>query len=521
MLDPTFGTGGKLTIDLPGHAEAATDVLLRADGRILAVGRVGRAGSVPTVYDAGLVQLNPDGTLDTSFGVSGVRVQADYGGTSVVGPVKAVLQADGRVLVAATAGASRPNARGRLMRFSVSGTQENATPGAFTAAVTEDLAILPNGEIYLAYDFGNTGGYTGYVDKYRTAPSTGTLTSVSRAAPRYSTTSRSSRGPTPTPRTEDGTLTVPAAAGVLANDVLTRPIAPTVSVWTFPAFGLVTLSADGSFTYTPRPDFAGQDSFTYWISDGVAVSAQTVVWITVAPANDPPAAAADSYTLDEDGPPLTVAATPPPGTDPSLAVRYSFDEGAVGSGPAYDLGPAPADTGRFVNGAGRSGAAGANGSRGAAAFGPSGSLLTAGDVNAIDAATSLTVSFWLNLRGNPRDGDVLVEDMPPSFPIPPQGIWGWRLVTTAAPGQTPTAASFRPALSVSMSAGTSGSLATIPLQTNLSADGRWLFLAFTLQNGTQGSEGNYFVGDESAAVTNPQVRHSSTRCSSAGATPPR
>ncbi|HVK11128.1 MAG TPA: tandem-95 repeat protein [Gemmataceae bacterium] len=504
-LDPTFGTGGKVTIDLPGYAEAATDVLLRADGRILAVGRVGRDGPVPTVYDAGLVQLNPDGTLDTSFGVSGVRVQADYNGTSVVGPVKAVLQADGRVLVAATAGASRPNARGRLMRFSVSGTQENAVsgPGSFIPAVIEDLAILPNGEIYLAFDYGNTGGFTGYVDKYRTAPSTGTLTATTVSAQVLDNEPFFPRADAYT-AAEDGTLTVPAASGVLANDVLTRPIAPTVSVWTFPVFGLVTLNADGSFSYTPRPDFAGQDSFTYWISDGVAVSAQTIVRITVAPTNDAPAAAADSYTLDEDGPPLTVAATPPPGTDPSLTVRYNFDEGVVGSGPAYDLGPAPADNGRFVNGAGRAGSVGANGSRGAAAFGQSGSLLTAGDVNAIDAATSLTVSFWLNLRGNPRDGDVLIEDMPPSFPIPPQGTWGWRLITTAAPGQTPTAASFRAALSVSMSAGSSGSLATIPLQTNLSADGRWLFLAFTLQNGTQGSEGSYFVGSEAAAVTNPQ-----------------
>ena len=40
--------------------------------------------------------------------------------------------------------------------------------------------------------------------------------------------------------------------------------------WSGPAHGVVTLDADGSFTYTPEADFFGEDSFTYRASDGDA-----------------------------------------------------------------------------------------------------------------------------------------------------------------------------------------------------------------------------------------------------------
>ena len=66
---------------------------------------------------------------------------------------------------------------------------------------------------------------------------------------------------------EDTTLTVPAP-GVLPNysdpdgDTLTA-----VKV-TDPSHGSLTLNADGSFTYTPNPDYHGSDSFTYKANDG-------------------------------------------------------------------------------------------------------------------------------------------------------------------------------------------------------------------------------------------------------------
>ena len=63
-------------------------------------------------------------------------------------------------------------------------------------------------------------------------------------------------------------LTV-AAPGVLANDTDADPLdSLAASVAVNPSHGTLTLSADGSFTYTPVSDFTGIDSFTYTASDG-------------------------------------------------------------------------------------------------------------------------------------------------------------------------------------------------------------------------------------------------------------
>jgi len=67
-----------------------------------------------------------------------------------------------------------------------------------------------------------------------------------------------------------------------------------------PAHGSVTLAGDGSFTYTPAPDFNGSDSFTYKASDGQADSNVATVTITVNPVNDTPVAEPQAATTDED-----------------------------------------------------------------------------------------------------------------------------------------------------------------------------------------------------------------------------
>lgn len=101
---------------------------------------------------------------------------------------------------------------------------------------------------------------------------------------------------------EDTPLNV-AAPGVLGNDSdpETDPItavldAPPASAASF------TLNADGSFDYTPDPDFNGSDSFTYFANDGQADSASATVSITVNATNDPPVAQDDSAVTDEDQP---------------------------------------------------------------------------------------------------------------------------------------------------------------------------------------------------------------------------
>lgn len=102
---------------------------------------------------------------------------------------------------------------------------------------------------------------------------------------------------------EDKPLAI-STSGVLFNDLDPEDDPLTASVQTPPAHGTLTLNTDGSFTYTPAPDFNGVDSFVYRACDNATPSLcdTAIARITVRPLNDPPIANADNYTLDEDVP---------------------------------------------------------------------------------------------------------------------------------------------------------------------------------------------------------------------------
>jgi hypothetical protein len=124
--------------------------------------------------------------------------------------------------------------------------------------------------------------------------------------------------------TEDNTLTV-AAPGVLGNDTDPDGDALQAEKVSDPANGTVTLRANGSFDYTPNPNFSGDDSFTYRASDGSATSAPSAVHITVRSVNDPPSFQA--------GPDQSVSATAGAQTVTGWATQIS-------AGPANESGQA-------------------------------------------------------------------------------------------------------------------------------------------------------------------------------------
>lgn len=88
--------------------------------------------------------------------------------------------------------------------------------------------------------------------------------------------------------TEDTTLTVPAMMGVLANDADVEMQTLTAELVTAPSAAAFTLAPDGGFTFTPVANFSGDVTFVYRASDGSAVSADTVVTISVQNTNDAP-----------------------------------------------------------------------------------------------------------------------------------------------------------------------------------------------------------------------------------------
>nr|WP_240451355.1 cadherin-like domain-containing protein [Wenzhouxiangella sp. XN201] len=99
---------------------------------------------------------------------------------------------------------------------------------------------------------------------------------------------------------EDVALAV-TAPGVLGNDTDPESDPLTATLETGPANAdSFTLNPDGSFDYTPAPDFNGSDSFTYVASDGQAESAPATVTITIEPVNDVPSAQDDAFDVNED-----------------------------------------------------------------------------------------------------------------------------------------------------------------------------------------------------------------------------
>jgi VCBS repeat-containing protein len=108
---------------------------------------------------------------------------------------------------------------------------------------------------------------------------------------------------------EDTTLIVTADLGVLDND--SDPDGDTLiaNLVSGTGNGTLNLNSDGSFTYTPAPNFNGTDSFEYEADDGNGGRDTAIVTLTVVPVNDSPAASPDSYSTPED----TVLNVPAPG----------------------------------------------------------------------------------------------------------------------------------------------------------------------------------------------------------------
>jgi hypothetical protein len=81
--------------------------------------------------------------------------------------------------------------------------------------------------------------------------------------------------------TDEETLLSVAAPGVLGNDTDADSDPLTAVLDNTTSNGTLTLNPDGSFDYTPNPDFNGIDSFTYFANDGTANSnlAATVTMI--------------------------------------------------------------------------------------------------------------------------------------------------------------------------------------------------------------------------------------------------
>ena len=102
---------------------------------------------------------------------------------------------------------------------------------------------------------------------------------------------------------EDSTLSVDASLGLLANDSDANGDRLTATLVRGPLVGALTLSEDGSFTYTYAPlrdwppDWPGTDEFVYAAYDGMEYSHSVAVSVTVYPVDDAPVAVDDAFDV--------------------------------------------------------------------------------------------------------------------------------------------------------------------------------------------------------------------------------
>ena len=97
-----------------------------------------------------------------------------------------------------------------------------------------------------------------------------------------------------------GSEDTPVNGTLVATDVDSAAL--TYALGTQAAHGTAVVNSDGTFTYTPNPDFNGTDSFTFLANDGEADFERRDHQPFVAAVNDPPAAQDGSASGTEDTP---------------------------------------------------------------------------------------------------------------------------------------------------------------------------------------------------------------------------
>jgi uncharacterized delta-60 repeat protein len=95
-LDTTFDSDGKASPSTGGTNPTASRVEVQSDGKILVVGK--DTTNSGTNYRLVIVRLNSDGSLDTSYGTSGIAAP-DVNNVGSFGVYKTLIQSDGKLLI--------------------------------------------------------------------------------------------------------------------------------------------------------------------------------------------------------------------------------------------------------------------------------------------------------------------------------------------------------------------------------------------------------------------------------------
>jgi uncharacterized delta-60 repeat protein len=99
-LDPSFGSGGKVTTDFSNSSDRSAAIAIQSDGKAVVAGST--VINISTQHDFALARYNSDGSLDASFGEGG-KVKTDFFGLGDEAHAIAV-QGDGKIIAAGISG---------------------------------------------------------------------------------------------------------------------------------------------------------------------------------------------------------------------------------------------------------------------------------------------------------------------------------------------------------------------------------------------------------------------------------
>jgi uncharacterized delta-60 repeat protein len=165
--DASFGTQGSVLTDFGvGGQDRARDMLLQPDGKIVLAGTEAHAtGGVYSEVNFGAARYNADGTLDAGFGMAGLAVirLANY----AINGHAAVLQPDGAIVIAgqarANGGSFQDTAVARLLpdgsmdtAYGVAGIRRVNLSSGYDDFATDAL-LMPDGKLILSLFQGPNG----------------------------------------------------------------------------------------------------------------------------------------------------------------------------------------------------------------------------------------------------------------------------------------------------------------------------------------------------------------------------
>ena len=198
-LDTTFNGSGKLVASMSTGSDEIAAIALQPDGKIVGAGWAEISGTQDSMS---VTRVNADGTVDTSFGTSGVA-NVNFG-TATSNGYAVALQADSRIVVS-----------GKV--FSSSTSTDDFAVARLTTSGALDTSFGTNGVV--GTDFGNHNRLFGMA-----LLSNGKIVGAGETGGAYSLMQYLPNGTADTTFGAGGTVVIPMNAGAdLANALLARP----------------------------------------------------------------------------------------------------------------------------------------------------------------------------------------------------------------------------------------------------------------------------------------------------------